>query len=156
MDLKHLLKTESVGNLPIRDAIEIHASTVVRAAIASMEARQLGCAVLVDEQRRPIGLFTDRSVLKVLVEGTALDDTPVRDFAEFECPIAKRQDPISVVWNAVRRDGQRYVCVVDSEDRIIGVTGQRGLSEYIAECFPQKYIIQRLGTRPWLSEREGA
>ena len=53
-------------------------------------------------------------------------------------------------------DGLQFVCVTDDEGQIVGVTGQRGIAEYVAESFPQQVAVQRLGCTPWMQQREGA
>ena len=50
----------------------------------------------------------------------------------------------------------RFLCVVDENGQVAGLTGQRGLMEYVAEHFPGEVMVQRIGQPPYLSDREGA
>jgi CBS domain-containing protein len=152
----HDLENESIRELPLRDAIVVYPNTLIRAAVAVMRNRSLGCAVIVEEGWIPTGLFTEQSLLKVLMQNASLDDRPVRDFAEPNFLAVKHSEPISRVWNAIQREGFRFICVTDDDGKLIGVTGQRGIAEYIAEYFPQQVMVQRLGSTPWMQQREGA
>ncbi len=150
------LEFDPISSLQLRNAIVVHRYTLVRAAVAVMRAHSLGCAVIVDQVRKPIGLFTEKSLLDVLVQNACLDDRPVCDFAEREFLSFKSSEPISRVWDAVVRDGVRFIAVTGEDGKLIGITGQRGLAEYISECFPRQTVVQRLSSKPWMRQREGA
>ncbi len=78
------------------------------------------------------------------------------DFPDSKYLVVKTSDSIGRVWDAIVRDAYRFICVVDDEGKLVGLTGQRGLAEYVSECFPQQVMAQRLGGKPWLDQREGA
>ena len=43
----------------------------------------------------------------------------------------------------------RFLCVLDEDGRTrVALTGQKGLSEYIADHFPQQVMVQRVGGKP--------
>ncbi len=151
-DIEH----EPISSLPLREAIAVHAGTLLRAAVASMRHQSIGCAVIVRVGMIPVGLFTEKSLIKALVSHDSLDDHPVSQYADTSFVSVSASEPISRVWDAICRDGIRFVCVTDDEGKLVGVTGQRAISEYIAEYFPQQVMVQRLGCTPWMQQREGA
>ncbi len=150
------LEQEPIRSLPLREAIVVYPDTLLRAAVAVMRHRCIGCAVIVDIGMAPTGLFTERSLLDALIQHASLDNRPVSQFAEPNFLSVKSSEPISRVWDAIYEDGCRFICVTDDDGKLIGVTGQRGIAEYIAECFPQQVMVQRLGSTPWMQQREGA
>ena len=150
------LEQELVSSLPLRDAIIVQSGTLVRAAIADMRAHSMGCAVIVDDAKVPTGIFTEQSVIKLLMEHASLDDRPVQDFADPHFISVQSGEPISRVLDAIQRSGARFVCVTDDGGKLIGLTGQRGMAEYVADCFAQQVTVQRLGSTPWMQNRDGA
>ena len=58
-----------------------------------------------------------------------------------------------VPWEA---RGARFVCELDEQGKVKGLTGQKGLSEYIADHFPEQVMVQRVGGQPGMGTREGA
>ncbi len=156
MGFREVLEHETVGELPLREAIEVRSGTVLRAAVAVMRSRSLGCAVLVDSSGVPSGIFTEHSLMNALMQDASLDDRPVIEFADPKFLSVTLSEPIAHVWDAIHGDGLRFVCVTDDNGKLIGITGQRGISEYISECFPQQVAVQRLGSTPWMQQREGA
>ncbi len=156
MSFRQDLEQDRVAPLPLRKAILIHSHTLVRGAIAMMRTESLGCAVIVDHGHHPIGVFTEHSVIQLLKRGGTLDDRPVCDFEDPDFFCVKQSDSIMRVWELVRDSAARFICVTDDQGKIVGITGQRGLFEYVADCFAREVTVQRLGSTPWMSQREGA
>ncbi|NNE01328.1 MAG: CBS domain-containing protein [Pirellulaceae bacterium] len=156
MSFKEELRREPISCLPMRDAIKVHTGTLLRAAIAQMRSKSLGCTVIVDYSGIPLGIFTEHSVIAVLQKNVTLDDRTVEEFADPGFFALKSSEPISRVWDAIERDEARFVCVTDDDGKLVGVTGQRGLAEYFADCFARVVTVQRLGSTPWMHQREGA
>ncbi|MCA8999470.1 MAG: CBS domain-containing protein [Planctomycetaceae bacterium] len=156
MEFSSSLATDPVRSLPLREPPRISGSYSASAAIAAMRDKELGCAVIVDDQGIPEGIFTERSVIQILSEGRSLDVCTVRQCADSHFVVVREEDPVSVVWNAICNEHTRFVCVTDAEGKLVGLTGQRGMSEYVSECFPWQVAVQRLGATPWDQQREGA
>ena len=157
MGLKENLQSECVSKLPCREAILIQPETSVRQAAEIMQAKKLGCAVVVDAEGKPIGIFTERTLIELLLQQPDnLGEISVRDHLEAEWFCVHSSDPIFAVLEAVQKRGSRFVCELDEQGRAIGLTGQKGLSEYIADHFPEQVMVQRIGGHPGTETREGA
>ena len=156
MSFLHDLETDTVGSLPIRSAIIVKPYTLIRAAVALMRTHALGCAVIADHTSVPSGVFTEHSVIEALTKDACFDDTPVFRFADPKFVVVRKSEPILRVWEAVQKAEARFVCVTDDSGKVIGVTGQRGLAEYVADCYAGQITVQRLGSTPWMQQREGA
>ena len=156
MSLRDELERDRVSELPIRDAICVTKDTSAGEAVGLMREKSLGCALIVDDDGAPVGLFSEQSLLELLTKNASLDEHTVGDFLDAAFMVVQDTDPITRVWNAIEHDGLRFIFVTDQKGKLLGVTGQRGLSEYLAEGFPQQVLSQRLGGTPWMQEREGA
>lgn len=157
MGLKENLQSETVSKLPCREAILIQPGTSVRQAVEIMQGKKLGCAVVVDAEGKPVGIFTERTLIELLLEQPdTLGEIPVRNHLKAECFCVHSNDPISAVLDLVQKRGARFVCELDEHGKAIGLTGQKGLSEYIAEHFPEQVMVQRIGGQPGMETREGA
>lgn len=69
MEFERNLRSDTAHCLPLRPAVCLSRRTLVRAAIARMKSQRLGVAVVVDCYSRPLGLFTERTVLDLLLNG---------------------------------------------------------------------------------------
>ena len=157
MGLRENLQQECVKDLPLRKPILLPPTTSVAAAIGTMRERQLGCAIVVDAQQQPLGVFTERTVIDLALQ--APDDWDVlvvNDHLETDYFVVAEDDPVCVLFKMVLDDAARFVCVVDGQGQPVGLTGQKGLAEYVAEHFPRVVMVQRVGGKPGQETREGA
>jgi CBS domain-containing protein len=128
------LNSVPVTALSLREAIVITAKTIVRSAVAKMRFKRLGCAVIVETPgHRPIGIFTERSMIDGLMSNASLDNRPVGELVDRNYMQLAGSEPISSVWDAIQCKGLRFVCVTDGDGNLIGLTGQRGLAEYVSK-----------------------
>jgi predicted transcriptional regulator len=157
MALRENLQNEAVTDLPLRDPILVSPQTNVRAAIQRLRERQIGCAIVVDEAGKPLGFFTERTIIDLLLQKPdRLETLLVKDHLDPEYFEVSVRDTVCHVMDRVRRQGARFVCVVDEMGRAVALTGQKGLAEYIADHFPDQVMVQRVGGRPGQEPREGA
>ena len=110
---------------------------------------------MVDDDQKPIGIFTESMLTQLMAHGAAPLDDPVRLQMADRLPWVKKSDPIVDVLEAMQAKNIRFICVVDEGGRVAGLTGQKGLMEYIAEHFPRQVMTQRVGSPP-PRNREGA
>ena len=157
MGLKENMQQEQVSDLAIRDAIVVTAGSPLCEVIALMRAKQLGCALVVDPDGKPLGTFTERTMIDTLLRFPQdFMEHTVGDHVYSSAVFVNQSDPIHQVWDAIQNQGRRFVGVVDDEGKPVGLTGQKGISEYIAEHCPQQVMVQRIGGKPGHQEREGA
>jgi CBS domain-containing protein len=157
MRLEENVRRECVSDLPLREAIIIRPDTPVTAAIELMREKQLGCAIVVDSEEKALGTFTERTVIDLLLQQpSSLNELVVGDHLDAEWFAVKQSDPISTVLEMIQERSVRFVCVFDDDGKPVALTGQKGLSEYVAEHFPRQVMAQRVGGRPGMETREGA
>ena len=155
MGLYESLAEEEVGRLVLRVPILCSPEQSCRTAVERMRQRGLGCVLVVDELKKPLGIFTERGLTRLLVDQPAALDDPLERRMSRRVVTVGLAEPVARVLEAMQREDTRFVCVVDDEGRAAGLTGQKGLMEFIADHFPQQVMVQRVGKRP-LEQREGA
>lgn len=133
VDFSHALSDDRLEQLDLRDAIAVDSHTLARAAIAMMRHHELGCAVIVDDQQRPHGIFTERSVISMLLRGSCLDQTSVSQFTDPLFICMDRRQTVMSAWKTILDTKARFICVTNDDGSLFGVTGQRGLATYLAE-----------------------
>lgn len=156
MSLQQNLEQETVSQLNLREAITISPDKTIRDAVEEMRKKKLGCVVVIDNERKPIGLYTE-AMLRVAIcrEPESLDAVLSEQMAT-TFPWVTKDDPIETVMGAMETKNHRFVVVVDESGRVAGLTGQKGLMEYVAEHFSEEVMVQRVGSAPYPHQREGA
>ena len=97
-------------------------------------------AVLVVEEGRPVGIFTERDVLY----RTALNDvdrtTPIGELATSPVKTAGADDLVADAVETMTRGGYRHLPLVDRDGRAVGILAGRDLLRFIAGHFPEAVL----------------
>jgi len=157
MGLHEAVQRETVSEMPLRRALTIKRGTPVRLVVAEMNKRTLGAAIVVDDDQHPVGMFTERLLVRMLDRDPAGLDQPVDDHM-IDCSrlTARLDEPVEHIIHIMQNAKIRFICVVDSNGRVHSLAGLRSLVEWIAEHFPRAVKVQGLEAKLYLDEREGA
>ncbi len=156
MGLYDNMRNENVSRLALREPILCGAQDTVRQAIEKMREGKLGCVIVADSDRKPIGMYTESMLVQLLANEPDRIDDPLEAHMAKQWPWVKLTDPVVDVLEAMQLKNVRFICVVDEDGRIAGLTGQKGLMEYVADHFPGQVMVQRIGCTPYTQQREGA
>jgi CBS domain-containing protein len=156
MGLKENLRSDPVSRLNLRDPVIASPNASIREGIQRMRERGLGCVIIVDDQRRPLGILNEGMLRQMLSVNPAVVDSPLGDYMNTSARWVRLSDPVVQVLRAMQNEKTRFVGVVDDDGRLAGLTGQKGLMEYVAEHFPEQVTVQRIGQSTHFAQREGA
>jgi len=129
---------EEAGDVPIltllrRDPIVLPPTATVREAIEKMAEANVGSVIIVDEDMKPIGIFTERDLLvKVCARG--LDPASVRleEVMTRNPMVVRESETAKKALELMLHFGFRHLPVVDSEGRLVGVVSIRDVSQPFA------------------------
>ena len=145
MGLLRNLRHDTVGRLPLREAVLLKPTAKVRAAIDRMQAKQLGCAVVVDSEGAPLGVFSEHCVVQLLLsDPAAIDRDPVKKHLDIRWAIVRQSDNVATVAQKMHELDIRFVVVTNEQGLVTAVSGQKGFMEFVAEHFP-RVMVQRTG-----------
>lgn len=147
---------EKVSDLALRDPVVAAPGETIRQSIEKMRASRIGCVIVVDEANKPVGMFPEAKLRQLLLQNPNLLDERVGDHAIEDCACVNASDPIYHVLEGLQSKDVRFLCVVDDDGVLVGLTGQKGLMEYVADHFPGQVMVQRIGCAPAMHSREGA
>ena len=157
MGLREDIINETVSQLPIREAVTVPGDMTVARAVRTMKEAELGCVFVVDEHGRPTGKFTERQVLKLVCDCVPFDEPVSRHMAPIpQEGCVRLTDPVAKVLEGMRKTRLRFLCVVDDDGKVVGLTGQKGLMVYITEHFPRRIKVQMMTSKLHMNTREGA
>jgi CBS domain-containing protein len=156
MGLPENIQNEPVSRLALRQPVTASLDETIRDTVEKMRQKKLGCVIAIDEERKPLGMFTECMLTQLMAHDPAALDQPLKEHITERWPWVKLTDPISYVLEAMNVKNVRFLCVIDEDGRLAGLAGQKGLMEYVAEYFPEQVMVQRIGGTPYTHEREGA
>jgi CBS domain-containing protein len=119
--------TTSLGKLIKKDPVFVTAETPTRAALERMNELRLGCMVVVDGDRRPVGVVTQSDLLpRVILAGFDL----ARPIGELMTANPHQLPATASAYDAaleMATHGVRHLLVVDSDSILKGVVSERDL-----------------------------
>ena len=155
MGLAEKFAKTPVRDLNLREMPIVDPDVLVRDAIAVMRAADLGC-VMVVEGGQPAGMFTEGLLREEFARNPGVVDELVATHMAVPFPKIYLDDTVDMVLLAMQANNTRFICVVDADETVIGLTGQKGLMEFVAEEFPRQVMVQRIGGTFPMTQREGA
>lgn len=155
MGLREDILKRPVGELPLRKLLAVRTTTTVQQAMRQMRDARLGCAVIVDDAGRPLGKFTERKLMRLLVEGGSLGD-PAQQYMFGGDDCVRSDQPIADMIRMMQTRHLRYIIVVDDQGKAVALTGQKGLMEFIADHFPRAVKVSPPAEKLHIDQREGA
>lgn len=112
----------SVGRICSREVDVAKASETVRSAAANMAQQQVGSLVVIDDDRKPVGIITDRDlVTRFLAEGRDPDLTKVEEVMTPNPETIPEDAHIETSLMIMRSGGFRRLPVVDGEEKLAGL-----------------------------------
>ena len=154
MDLTRNLKEETVSRLVPSQPLVLQATQPVADAIKLMREKKVGC-VLVCEQRRIVGIFTERDLLRrVLSQGKSLA-TPMQECMTPDPVTVHPKDSISCAIKHMQKGGYRHLPVV-KDDKPVGILSVKRIVHYLVEHFPTMVYCLPPHAHPNPPAREGA
>ncbi len=127
-----------IRSLPsLREPILVERRTSLRAVIERLNQERVGCVLIVDDARL-VGVFTERDVLTKLV-GTDhdMDRTAVETLMTRDPECLTLDDGIAYALNKMAVGGFRHIPLVDAEGHPAGIVAMRDIVEFMVELFPR-------------------
>jgi len=119
------MKVKDLLSLKGREVIQMELDTTVESAIRTMSNRQIS-AILITDSGRPVGIFTERDVLRCYIktEGKSFHDVQVKDAMTTNLIVAEPDEELDNVAGILIEKNIRHLPVVE-KGRVIGMLSIR-------------------------------
>jgi CBS domain-containing protein len=108
--------------------------TPIGEVLKQMIADRMGCAAIVDDDRRLVGLFTERDALMRLnVDAARMADKPISSVMTKDPAALRARDKIAYALHRMHVGGFRHLPILDDDERLVGVISIRGILAYLTE-----------------------
>lgn len=155
MGLREDILREDVSQLEWRDILKAQPTNTVRHTVELMRKNRLGCVIIVDDDGKVVGKFTERDLIRLLLLNAESLDEEVGHHMSGTWGMIHQGDPIAQVIDLMQEKKLRFVVVVDEDNRPVGLTGQKGVMEYIVDHFPRQVKVQMMESKLFMDTREG-
>jgi CBS domain-containing protein len=124
----------SSGRLCVRRVVFADAGESVREAALRMAREEVGTLVVLDAERRPSGILTDRDVVvRCVAPGRDPAATPIADVMSAPVATLGEATPIEDALERMRVLRVRRLPVVDAQGALVGILALDDVLELLAE-----------------------
>lgn len=115
MNVKSILATKGTN------VVTIGPSQTVRDALRVLADYNYGALVIVDSNRRPIGIISERDIVRLAANNEDCFNTPVHKVMTTDLILGVAQDDLRAVANTMTENRIRHLPVVDNDGKLIGI-----------------------------------
>lgn len=115
--------------------------TMVATAVEAMSEKNYGAAVVVDGDRKPIGIVTERDFMRRLIN-KKLDasTTPLSQIMTTELKIGRADDTMAEWVQQMSNERFRHLPIVDDDGTLINIMSQ---GDFVSYTWPQLLTIAK-------------
>ena len=140
----------SVGVICVRSVQVASPEETVRAVTARMADAGVGTVVVLGQDRKPVGILTDRDIaLRCVAQRRDPDTTEVGSVMSVPVTCVHESTPIETALARMVGVHARRLAVVDDDERLVGILALDDVLELLAEELTSvgKLLRQRTGTQ---------
>ena len=130
--LEDFVKAKLVEEIMRREVLTVKEKTTIYDAVALMTMNDVGAVIVTNTLNRPIGIFTERDVLKrVVLGGLEVRHEMVASVYTKKLVSVKPKDDLREAAKKMAEGHFRHLAVTDDDGKILGILSARDLlSEY--------------------------
>ncbi|MDT7875004.1 MAG: CBS domain-containing protein [Pyrobaculum sp.] len=132
---------DKVGAFIKRPPLSVTQEATLLDVVKIMATHNIGLVAVVDEAGRPLGVVSERDVIRALAKGVQLSAKAIEVGTRGNLLTAKAEDDIYSAIKKMRERGTRHILVVDDAGKLVGVVSIRDLIEDRA--------LKSIGDRVW-------
>lgn len=153
-ELHEVMRASRVRELCAQNCPTVpHNSTIAFSADA-LRSNDFGCVVVVEDDR-PIGIFTERDWLRTIARRISLSEPVIDAMASPPVTISVECSVLTAV-QLMAAEHCRRLPVVDSSGRAVGILDVHEVLNFFAELYPRTIFSQAPRLERGVFQREGA
>ena len=117
-----------VKHMMLANVITASASMTVKETIEILYNKHIGCVVSIDEDKKCIGIFTERDAIRLVAKNVELDQ-PLGNVMTKNIITIQEDSSINEVRRTIQTHSIRHLPVVNQEDRLVGLLSVRALMD---------------------------
>lgn len=116
------MSAAAISELMSTDVAPCRPSDSLAQCARIMWERTCGCVPVVDHDRRPVSIITDRDIcMAAYLQGKTLSEIDVQSVMSRRLFVVHRSDSLSTATAVMRRNGVHRLPVVDDDGRLVGL-----------------------------------
>ncbi len=133
------------------DILKFPGTETVKSAVQKMSTKNYGSSLIVDEESKPLGIFTERDLMRrVVAKGLDPETTRLEDVMTSDVKVARADDDLRDWLRIMSNERFRHLPVVAEDGTVVTVMSQ---GDFVSYTWPQLMDRMVEQTRASLGER---
>ena len=115
-----------VKHLMLTNVITASASMTVKETIEILYNKHIGCVVSIDEEKKCMGIFTERDAIRLVAKNVDLNQ-PLGNVMTKNVITIPEDSSINAVKRTIQTHSIRHLPVISKEDKLVGLLSVRAL-----------------------------
>ena len=135
--IEQAIRNDDIRSLQLGPAITLPIGATLQEAVETLQQRHIGCVLLVSDDGKLAGIFTERDLLnKVAGQRLEWKKERVADYMTSDPETLRPDDRIAWALNLMHMGGYRHVPLTDEAGRPVGVVSVKDIVDFIVDLFP--------------------
>lgn len=141
------MKRRSLKKIFTSGVISVSPDTPVSEAISLMVNNRISCMIVV-ENRKPVGIFTERDFVQAVYRGHHSSELEIRELMSKPVVTARSDTNIYEAYNLLETNKIRHLAIVNSRGDLVGLVTQSDIMKSLgAEYFVEIKSISKIMTK---------
>jgi CBS domain-containing protein len=115
----------------LKDVVTIHRNVPIKEAIELLFKRHIGSIVVVDDEQKCIGIFTERDVIRVVAQNVPLD-APIEKIMTKNPFTVNEDSTFEEAKYIIKSAKVRHLPVIDTNGKIVGLISVRKIFDELS------------------------
>lgn len=139
MGIEAILRSRRIRQLELPRYLSVDAGNSLRETLQAMQGSGSG-SVLVTENERLAGIFTERDLISKVGVGSVDGTRPIREFMTPNPTVLSPEDSVFDAIYLMDEHGYRNIPLVEADGRLVGSLPVSKVVEFLAESMPQEVL----------------
>jgi CBS domain-containing protein len=139
MLIETTLRESKIRHLGLSPVASVEPGTILGDVMNIMKTKRAAC-VLICENDRVKGIFTERDLLTKVIGASVDPGTPIDQFMTPDPRTLRLDDSVGDAISVMHEGGYRHIPLVDAQKRVTGILEVRDVIHFLAEHFPAEVL----------------
>ena len=150
-----MMAKKLISEVLTQNVVSVSPETPAMVVVSIMREKKISC-VLVVEDKKPVGIFTERNLVQLLHQGEEIGDKKIEEVMSKPVLTAERSTNIYQAHDLLEKNGMRHLVIVNSDGNVAGVVTQTDIIDNLeAEYFLERKDLSRIMTKNVVTLKRG-
>lgn len=134
LGLEYFVEIKNISKIMTKNVVTVGKDFLLRNAISRMAEYSISC-IVVEEDRCPVGILTERDVVRLFRAGVDIDSLTIEEVMAYPVRTISSNAPVHEAARIMNKEKIRRLVVVDKEGKIAGLITQSDIIKRIEERY---------------------